>query len=115
MTDNPFVQFTNLLQGLYSDPATPDNCRTDTLLAMIQDHNRRGQPLCITDLVKMERFGTLPTLSKHLAQMQQSELIRIEPGPDRRTRLVMVAEKGKQLLKERAAALLSVVKPASSH
>jgi len=101
---NTFVRFTNLVQKLYAEQST-ECAEVDALLAHIYAQNESNVPVCITDLVRAERFGTLPTLSKRLQDMEKRGLVKISTGTDRRTRLVQVAAGGVQLLESRAMLL----------
>ncbi|MCF8192010.1 MAG: hypothetical protein K9J04_04005 [Burkholderiales bacterium] len=101
---NTFVRFTNLVQKLYAEqPAA--SAEVDSLLAHIYEQNDARVPVCITDLVRAERFGTLPTLSKRLQDMEKRGLIKVATGADRRTRLVEVASGGVEVLENRAKLL----------
>jgi hypothetical protein len=108
---NTFVNFTNRVQQLYAThPA--ESVEVDALLTHLHEQNQSGVPVCITDLVRADRFGTLPTLSKRLHEMEARGLIRVTPGADRRTRLVTVDQAGLQLLDERAALLREALEAA---
>lgn len=101
---NTFVRFTNLVQQLYAQQST-ESAEIDALLAHVYEQNESHVPVCITDLVRADRFGTLPTLSKRLQEMEKRGLVSITTGSDRRTRLVEVAAGGVALLESRAALL----------
>jgi len=101
---NTFVRFTNLVQKLYAEQST-ESAEVDALLAHIYEQNEAREPVCITDLVRADRFGTLPTLSKRLQDMEKRGLIKVTTGTDRRTRLVEVAAGGIALLDNRAKLL----------
>ncbi|NBU59799.1 MAG: hypothetical protein EBS23_08595 [Betaproteobacteria bacterium] len=101
---NTFVRFTNLVQKLYAEQSA-DCAEVDALLAHIYTQNEAQVPVCITDLVRAERFGTLPTLSKRLQDMERRDLITVMTGTDRRTRLVQVGPGGMQVLENRAKLL----------
>jgi DNA-binding MarR family transcriptional regulator len=47
-----------------------------------------------------EMVADRTTLSRNLNPMEKSGLIRIEPGDDRRTRIVVITESGKRKLEE---------------
>lgn len=101
---NTFVRFINLLQKLYAEQ--PGECaEVDALVAHIHEQNQARKPVRITDLVRADRFGTLPTLSKRLQQMEKRGLIKVNTGTDRRTRLVELAAAGTALLESRASLL----------
>lgn len=110
---NTFVRFTNLVQTLYAEQST-ECAEVDSLLAHIYEQNETKVPVCITDLVRADRFGTLPTLSKRLQDMEKRGLIKVTTGSDRRTRLVEVAKGGAELLENRAK-LLSEAAAAAEH
>lgn len=101
---NTFVRFTNLVQKLYAERST-ESAEVDALLAHIFEQNEARVPVCITDLVRADRFGTLPTLSKRLQEMEKRGLIKVTTGADRRTRLVEVARGGMDVLENRAKLL----------
>lgn len=101
---NTFVRFTNLVQKLYAEQST-ESAEVDALLAHIFEQNEARVPVCITDLVRADRFGTLPTLSKRLQEMEKRGLIKVTTGADRRTRLVEVARGGMDVLENRAKLL----------
>lgn len=101
---NTFVRFTNLVQKLYAEQST-ESAEVDALLSHIYEQNEAKVPVCITDLVRADRFGTLPTLSKRLQDMEKRGLIMVSTGSDRRTRLVEVAQGGMDLLENRAKLL----------
>ncbi len=101
---NTFVRFTNLVQKLYAEQST-ESAEVDALLAHIYEQNESRVPVCITDLVRADRFGTLPTLSKRLQDMEKRGLIKVTTGSDRRTRLVEVGRGGMELLENRAKLL----------
>lgn len=101
---NTFVRFTNLVQQLYAEQ--PAECaEVDALVAHICEQNEVQTPVRITDLVRADRFGTLPTLSKRLQEMEKRGLIKVVTGNDRRTRLVELAPAGTALLESRARLL----------
>jgi DNA-binding MarR family transcriptional regulator len=66
-----------------------------TLLALAFAHG----PITVTRLSD-ELVADRTTLSRNLNPMEKSGLIRIEPGDDRRTRIVVITESGKRKLEE---------------
>ena len=66
-----------------------------TLLALASVHG----PITVTRLSE-EMVADRTTLSRNLNPMEKSGLIRIEPGYDRRTRIVVITESGRRKLEE---------------
>jgi hypothetical protein len=98
------VRFINMMHLLYSEH--PSECaEVDALLSHIYARNAERVPVCITDLVRANRFGTLPTLSRRLHDMERRGLIAVRTGSDRRTRLIELAQGGLDLLETRAELL----------
>lgn len=95
-----FVRFTNGLQKLYAEQPT-ECAEVDALLAHVCEQNEASKAVRITDLVRAGRFGTLPTLSKRLREMEGRGLIRVRTGVDRRTHLVELAAGGDAVLESR--------------
>jgi len=101
---NMFVQFTNAVHTFYaSEPSGA--AEDDALMAWVQDHNQRSIPVRVTDLVRLERFGTLPTLNRRLKNMTARGLVEMVVGDDRRTRLIRVSPAGETMLDNRASLL----------
>ncbi len=73
----------------------------DALLCHIADLNARGVRLCITDLVRIRYYGTLPTLTSRLARMVRRGLVRQVIDTDRRIRLLECTAQGLELLEQR--------------
>lgn len=95
-----FVRFTNGLHKLYAEQPT-ECAEVDALLAHLCEQTEASKPVRITDLVRAGRFGTLPTLSKRLREMEARGLIRMRTGVDRRTHLVELAAGGEAVLGSR--------------
>ena len=101
---NTFVQFANLLHKFYAEQ--PSECvAMDALLAYAWEANQTNVPVRVTDLVRLERFGTLPTINRRLKDMVARGLIEMVVGEDRRTRLVRVSARGEAMLDNRASLL----------
>lgn len=62
---NTFVQFANLLHRFYAEQPA-EYVAMDALLAYVYEANQMDVPVRVTDLVRLERFGTLPTLNRWL-------------------------------------------------
>jgi len=101
---NAYVQFANLLHKFYAEqPAA--SAEIDATLSFAYEAEQAGNPLRVTDLVRAERFGTLPTVNRRLKDMVARGLIEMPAGADRRTRLIRVLPAGERLLENRAALL----------
>jgi DNA-binding MarR family transcriptional regulator len=82
---------------LFDNAMRPINLRATqfTLLALASVHG----PITVTRLSE-EIVADRTTLSRNLNPMEKSGLIRIEPGDDRRTRIVVITDSGKSKLEE---------------
>jgi len=77
-------------------------CRADdALLCHLLECNLDQIPVNSTDLVRLQRFGTLPTLTSRLARLSRDGLIEQVVAEDRRVRLLRVTGKGVALLEAR--------------
>lgn len=90
------------LNRLYDEALRPSGLAT-TQYALLSILARAGRPLLHSDLAeRQEMAGT--TLSRTLKPLARDGLVRIEPGDDRRTRLVAITPEGEAAL-ERARPL----------
>lgn len=82
---------------IFDNAMRPINLRATqfTLLALASVHG----PITVTRLSE-EIVADRTTLSRNLNPMEKSGLIRIEPGDDRRTRIVVITDSGKTKLEE---------------
>ena len=101
---NTFVQFANLLHRFYAEQPA-EYVAMDALLAYVCEANQMDVPVRVTDLVRLERFGTLPTLNRRLKNMTARGLVEMVVGDDRRTRLIRVSPAGEAMLDNRASLL----------
>ena len=101
---NAFVQFAMVLHKFYAEQPR-ESVEADAVLSHVYEESHNGSELRVTDLVRAERFGTLPTVNRRLREMMARGLIEMVPGTDRRTRIVCVSAKGEQMLENRAALL----------
>ena len=81
--------------------STETSPELDALLCYILECNVAGNPVCSTDLVRMQRFGTLPTLTGRLARLSETGLITQVVADDRRIKLLEVTPKGVASLESR--------------
>ncbi|MCC7022066.1 MAG: MarR family transcriptional regulator [Thermomicrobiales bacterium] len=94
------------LNRLYDEALRPSGLAT-TQYALLSTLARAGRPLLHSDLAeRQEMAGT--TLSRTLKPLARDGLVRIEPGDDRRTRLVAITPAGEAAL-ERARPLWHAV------
>jgi DNA-binding MarR family transcriptional regulator len=90
------------LNRLYDEALRPSGLAI-TQYALLSTLARAGRPLLHSDLAaRQEMAGT--TLSRTLKPLARDGLVRIEPGDDRRTRLVAITPEG-ELALERARPL----------
>ena len=86
---------------------SPETAAADSLLAYLYEAEHVGQAIRVTDLVRAERFGTLPTVNRRLKELTAGGLVEMAVGTDRRTRVVRVTPKGERVLENRNALLLA--------
>jgi len=90
----------NRLERFYFE--NPDESRQgDALLGGVLEATLGGGRVCVTDLVQARRFGTLPTVSSHLAKLMKRGLLEQVVGEDRRLRYLRVTPAGIALLASR--------------
>ena len=82
----------------HSPDVTPE---LDAVLCYIFECNLTKAPVCSTDLVRLQRFGTLPTITARLASLAQEGLIKQVVSQDRRIKLLQVTPKGVASLEAR--------------
>jgi DNA-binding MarR family transcriptional regulator len=90
----------NRLHRFYAESAdfTPE---LDAVLCHILECNLAKVPVCSTDLVRLQRFGTLPTITARLASLVQEGLVKQVVSDDRRIKLLQVTPKGVASLEAR--------------
>ena len=101
---NAFVQFATLLHKFYAEQPA-EQMQVDALLAWVYEEDHAGRRVRVTDIVVMQRFGTLPTVNARLKRMAAQGLITTVVGTDRRTRVVQLTPKGVEQLENREALL----------
>ncbi len=95
-----FVQLVTLLHEFYAD--APAGARDlDDLLAYICGQNAAGRHLRSTDLVRMQRFGTLPTLTAKIHKLIELGLIVQSIHEDRREKHLEATPAAERLLRSR--------------
>ncbi len=94
------VRFMTALHEFYAHaPAgTPD---LDDLIAFIAAQNSAGRSVRSTDLVRMQRFGTLPTLTAKIHKLLELGLVVQSTHEDRREKHLDATPAAERLLRSR--------------
>ena len=94
------VRFMTLLHEFYAD--APAGTRDlDDLLAYICGQNSTGSHVRSTDLVRMQRFGTLPTLTAKIHKLIELGLVVQSIHEDRREKHLEATPAAERLLRSR--------------
>ncbi len=94
------VRFMTTLHEFYAD--APAGTRDlDDLIAFIAAQNSAGKDVRSTDLVRMQRFGTLPTLTAKLQKLIELGLVVQSIRDDRREKHLEATASAERLLRSR--------------
>lgn len=94
-----YVRFLNLMKVLQkSNHISDHHPQAMAVLAYISKNTQQNQVVTITNLVNQQEFGSLPTVLRRLAELQQAGLITYGSGPDQRLKLVFLTQSGERLL-----------------
>ena len=94
------VRFMTTLHEFYAD--APAGTRDlDDLLAYICEQNSAGKHVRSTDLVRMQRFGTLPTLTGKIHKLIELGLVVQSIHEDRREKHLEATPAAERLLRSR--------------
>jgi len=73
-----------LAVNLDAERVSQSDAELDVLLAFLLEEDDEGRTVCSTDLVRLRRFGTLPTVTKKLKVLQSLGFIERPKTNDRR-------------------------------
>ena len=73
-----------LAVNLDAERVSHSDAELDVLLAFLLEEDDEGRTVCSTDLVRLRRFGTLPTVTKKLKVLESLGFIERPKTSDRR-------------------------------
>lgn len=103
MTKVPaYARFLNLMNNLKKSNPDPQFDGCDDILAYIASRESESLPVCITDLVLFQLFGTGPTVCRKVNLLAERGLIEVLKNPsDARAKSLLMTSKGRNFLKEK--------------
>ena len=103
-TSEVAARFISLLHNFYAgEPAGTRDL--DDLLAFIYQENNAGRHLRVTDLVRLQHFGSLPTLTHKVQRLITLGLVVQTVSSDRREKHIEATPAAEQLFQSRYALL----------
>lgn len=107
----PIVRFFELVRQLIDKQNIAVNHTDVAILMEIASREKEGQPTKVTDLVKCWRFGTAPTVHRHLENLVQLKLVcKVKPDTDLRSFDIQLSNAGDALLKSLSTLMKKALK-----
>lgn len=104
---NAYLQLANLLAAFAHEGDGAEEWERDKILLHV--FGRSGSVTTISDLLRTESFGTLPTLQKRLRRLIEIGLASATAGKDKRTRVITLTAEGLKHLNARGKRIRAAV------
>ena len=88
--------------------------RAKQLLWTIADACNAGRPIQVKDLMVGHKFGSFPTVRKHLDELWKAGLVEYAPAPDRRSKPLQTTHLANEIFKEMTKRLSHTILPLST-
>lgn len=85
--------------------------RAKQLLWVIGDADSAGQPLQIKDLMVGNRFGTFPTVRRHLDELMEAGLVERAEARDLRSKRFQLSPRGREVFGQMTKAVSNTITP----